>query len=73
MILINIWRLQKLGKDWQEVNKHNRSLMRIYSISGSQVNWRLGNSIRLRSQRGSQNLNDREDTNRAWENIKENM
>jgi len=27
VILINIWWLQKLGKDWQEVNKQHRGLM----------------------------------------------
>ena len=41
------------------------------------MSWRLGNTIRLRSQTGLlttlENLNDSEDINRSWENIKENV
>ena len=39
------------------------------------MTWRLGNSIRLRSQTGLQlqNLNDSKDINGAWENIKEDI
>jgi len=39
------------------------------------MSWRLGNSIRLGSETGLQLWRncDREDINRAWENIKENI
>ena len=40
------------------------------------MSWSLGNSDRLRFQRGFtglENLRDSEDLNRAWENIKENI
>jgi len=36
------------------------------------MSFRLGNSIRLRSA-ALNNVSDSEDTNRAWENIKENI
>ena len=40
------------------------------------MSWRLGNSIRLRLKNrfaALENLNDGEDINRAWKNIKEKM
>jgi len=40
------------------------------------MNWRLGNSIRLKLRTGLElwrNLSDGEDINRAWKNIKENI
>ena len=40
------------------------------------MSWRLGNSIRLRSQTRSaalEKFSDSQDNNRAWENIKENV
>jgi len=46
--------LQKLGKDWQEVNKQHRSLKQKDLISVSQMSWWLGNNIRLISQTGLQ-------------------
>ena len=40
------------------------------------MSWRLGNSIRLKLQNrfaALENLNDSEDINRVWKNIKENI
>jgi hypothetical protein len=40
------------------------------------VGWKLGNSIRLKSETvfaALENMNDSENINRAWENMKENI
>jgi hypothetical protein len=37
------------------------------------VSWRIGNSIRIRSQTDFENLRDRQDISKAWRNIKENI
>jgi hypothetical protein len=44
-------------------------------FSGSQISWRLGNSIIKLSNRFAalENLSDSEDISRVWENIKENI
>ena len=49
---ITVWWLQKLGKHWQYVNKQLKTLMWRDLVSGSEMSWRLGNSIRLRTQTG---------------------
>jgi hypothetical protein len=58
------------------VKKQHRSLVGKNLISGSEMSWRLGNSIRLRLENCFAALEDLsvcEDINRAWENIKENI
>jgi hypothetical protein len=68
VILIIIWWLQKLGKDSQQGNKPHKRLMSKGLISISLVRWRLGNMFEALV-----NLNDSEDINRAWENIRKNI
>jgi len=55
VIVIIIWWLQKLGKDWGEVNKSHRSYMCRDLVSKRYVRCGLGKSIRLRSQTGLRN------------------
>jgi len=75
VILITIWWLQKLGKDWQ-LSKQGAQ-----RFDGERFNLRKLNELEVSKQyqiettnrfRALENLSD-EDINRAWENIKENI
>ena len=77
MILITVWWLQKLGKDWQSVNKQHKSLM-----WKDRFNLRMVSELEVRKQyqievsdrfAAVENLNDSKDINRAWQNIKYNI
>jgi len=77
VILITVWWLQKLGKDWQSVNKQHKSLM-----WKDRFNLRMVSELEVRKQyqievsdrfAAVENLNDSKDINRAWQNIKYNI
>jgi len=70
VILITLWWLQKLGKDWQQVNKFVGERYNLRKLNELEVRkqYQIEISIRLAA---LENLNDSEDINRTWENIKE--
>jgi len=76
VILITILWLQKLEKDYQEVNKQHRSFdverFNLRKLSEPEVRkqYRFKISSRFAA---LENFSDSEDINRAWENTKENI
>ena len=76
VILITLWWLQDLGKDWHYVGKKHRILM------GERLNLRKLNELKVTKQyhleisnrfAALENFSDSEHINRIWENIKENV
>jgi len=76
VILITIWWLQMLGKDYQEVNKQHRSFdverFNLRKLSELEVKKQYQFKISSRFA-ALENFSDSEDINRAWETTKENI
>ena len=75
MILITIWWLQKLRKDRQSVNSGTEINVEKFNLRKlSELEVGMKYQIKISNKFAAlENLNDSEDINRAWENIKENM
>jgi hypothetical protein len=76
VILITVWWLQRLGRDWQQVNKNHgnwdverfnltklneQEVMKLYQV-------KISNRFAV-----LEDFGDSEDINKAWENIKESI
>jgi len=75
VILITIWWLQKLRKDRQSVNSGTEINVEKFNLRKlSELEVGMKYQIKISNKFAAlENLNDSEDINRAWENIKENM
>jgi len=73
VILITIWWLQKLGKDWrgnkQTAQKLDVERFNLWTLNELEVRKQYQIEISNRFA-ALENLSDSEDINRAWENIK---
>ena len=72
---VTTWWVQKLGKDWQWVNKPHISLLGTYNLRKlNELEVRKHYQIQITNRFAALgNLSDDDDISRAWENIKENI
>jgi hypothetical protein len=73
VILIAVWWLRKLRKDWQEIyNKFDVERFNLRKLNELEVRKQYQINVSNRSAT-LENLNDSKDINRAWEYIKDNI